>query len=301
MATECALRARDLHKRFGSIRALRGVSLTVDRGQVVGFLGPNGAGKTTTIGIVLGLVHPTAGTVELFGEPVPSGGGRARRRVGALVGEPALLLDRSARQNLACAACLHPDLPAGRVDEMLEAVGLSAVAGRRVSGFSTGMKQRLGLAMAMLHRPDLLVLDAPCGGLDPEGVQRLRSLLRSLADQGTAILLSSHLLHEVELICDRVTVVHQGLVVADDSVGDLRNGFPERISITTDRCPETARALAELPGARDVVVSAGSVGVSGVPGAAVMRHLVASDLAPAEVTMVRPDLEAMFLQLTKEA
>lgn len=301
MTSPVALQAHDLHKRFGRVQALAGVSLRAERGRVVGFLGPNGAGKTTTIGILLGLVRPTMGTVEMFGEPLRANRTRMLHRVGAMVGQPALLPNLSARQNLQCAACLHPGLPAGRIDQVLDAVGLASVAGRRAGTFSAGMKQRLGLALATLHRPDLLLLDEPGSGLDPEGVHQLRTLLRSLADEGAAVFLSSHQLHEVELICDQVIVVHRGQVVTEGSVAELRRGFPERVSIATANREQTARALAELPQVRDVEVSPDRVLVSGVPSQVVLHHLVTRGLTPSEVSIERPDLEEMFLQLTKEA
>ncbi|MBO0791560.1 MAG: ATP-binding cassette domain-containing protein, partial [Ktedonobacteraceae bacterium] len=208
------LRTQHLKKHFGSVRAVEDVSISVRRGEIFGFLGPNGAGKTTTISMILGLTYPTAGTVEMLGERVTPGHTGVLCRVGTLVGAPALMLSYSARRNLEALARLYPDVTAARIDEMLEQMDLKAAAHRSVKTFSTGMKMRLGLALALLNRPELLILDEPTNGMDPAGMHEIRTLLRSLADQGTTILLSSHLLHEVEQTCDRVTVIQRGNIIA---------------------------------------------------------------------------------------
>jgi ABC-2 type transport system ATP-binding protein len=293
------LRTQHLGKLFGSVRAVEDVSLAVERGEVFGFLGPNGAGKTTTFGMILSLVHPSSGTVELFGEPVSPTRNHALRRVGAMVGSPALLQNRSARQNLEHLARLCPDLPDGRVNEVLEQVGLTGVGRRRVATFSTGMRQRLGLGMALLPRPELLVLDEPASGLDPEGIHQLRAQFRALADGGTTVFLSSHLLHEVELICDRVAVIHRGSVVAQGTVAELRGSAPERVLITTADRERTAQILRTHPAARDVEVGPDRVSVSGLSSEMVMYHLVNRGVTPREVIVARPDLESMFLKLTR--
>jgi ABC-2 type transport system ATP-binding protein len=301
MTTDVVLRTRHLRKAFGAVRAVEDVSLAVERGEVFGFLGPNGAGKTTTIGMVLGLVHPSGGAVELFGEPVTPARNGALRRVGAMVGEPAVVPGFSARENLRCLARLHPELPPGRVDEALGEAGLAADARRRAGTFSTGMKRRLGLAMALLHRPELLILDEPGNGLDPQGVHGLREQLRSLAGEGVTVFLSSHLLHEVELICDRVAVIHRGRVIAEGTVAELRRGSPERVLVATADREATARILRTLPEARDVEVGADRVTVSGVSSEVVLHTLVSCGTTPREVTVERQDLESMFLELTREA
>ena len=196
---ETVLRTEGLEKRFGPVRAVDGVSLAVERGEVFGFLGPNGAGKTTTIGMVLGLIHPTAGEVFLFGEPLTPARPGVLRRVGALVGATAALVPYlSARGNLHLVARLQGAKAAARIDEVLDLVGLREAADRKAGDFSTGMKQRLGLAMALLHQPDLLILDEPTNGMDPAGMREVRNMLRALADGGTTVFLSSHLLHEIQ-------------------------------------------------------------------------------------------------------
>ncbi len=236
MSAENVLQTEELKKHFGPVKAVEDVSLSVKRGEIFGFVGPNGAGKTTTISMILALTHPTSGEVEIFGQRVTPGQHQVLRRVGMMVGSPALLLPFSARQNLRCLARLYPDIPAQRVDEVLELVGLKDVTHRQARKFSTGMKQRLGLALALLNKPDLLILDEPTNGMDPAGMHEIRALLRSLADQGVTIFFSSHLLHEVELLCDRVAVIQRGKVIAQGAVGDLLSGTKESVHITTILC-----------------------------------------------------------------
>src|SRR5574341_2244653 len=190
MSTEIVLQTHNLQKLFGPVRAVEDVSLQVQRGEVVGFLGPNGAGKTTTIGMILGLLYPTAGIVELFGKPVTPTRNVPLRRVGALVGAPSFVPYLSARENLRLMARLHPGLPATRIEETLALVGLREAASRAAGSFSSGMKQRLGLAMALLHRPELLILDEPTNGMDPAGMREMRTLLRELAGRGVTVMLS---------------------------------------------------------------------------------------------------------------
>ncbi len=215
------LETHDLSKRFGTVTAVANVNLHVQRGEVFGFLGPNGAGKTTTIGMILGLVHPSAGRISLLGQPITPSHNAALEQIGSLVGAPSLLPYLTARGNLQLLAKLHNEVDNGRIDEVLEQVGLTAAAERKVKGFSTGMKQRLGLAAALLHHPALIILDEPTNGLDPSGMREVRQLIRQLADSGTTIFLSSHLLHEVEQVCDRVAFIRQGSIVAEGTVEEL--------------------------------------------------------------------------------
>ncbi len=219
------LRLEHVVKDYGPVRAVDDVSLTVWPGECFGFLGPNGAGKTTTIGMVLGLLHPTAGRIEVLGRPVTPRHTVALREVGALVGAPAFYPYLSGRAHLDLLRRLYPDLPPSRVDEVLEQVGLPPQAARRpVKTYSTGMRQRLGLAAALLHRPRLLVLDEPTNGLDPIGMAEMRALLRQLAEGGMAVFLSSHLLHEVQQVCDRVGILHRGRLQAVGPVDELLQG-----------------------------------------------------------------------------
>jgi ABC-type multidrug transport system ATPase subunit len=291
------LHTENLHKHFGRLRAVDGVSLDVRQGEIFGFLGPNGAGKTTTIGMLLGLIHATAGRVEIFGEAVTPQQLRALRRVGSLVGaSPALVPYLSARQNLQLVARLHPQVDEARIDEILDLVKLTEAAHRGADQFSTGMKQRLGLGMALIHRPDLLILDEPTNGMDPTGMREMRNFLRRLADEGVTIFVSSHLLHEVEQTCDRVAVLHKGKIVAQGTVDELRGGQ----AIVRVRVPDPAAAVELLPSEVEVHSNGAYIDVSGLRSEDVIVRLVNGGVIPTEVTTRSADLEALFLQLTGE-
>ncbi|NPA26931.1 MAG: ABC transporter ATP-binding protein [Chloroflexi bacterium] len=244
MTATPVLHLEKLTKDYGSVRAVDGLDLDVYPGECFGFLGPNGAGKTTTIGMILGLLWPTRGRVEVFGQEVTPMRTAALRQVGALVGAPGFYPYLSGRANLRLLARLYPQVGAARIDEVLALVGLDASAARRkVKTYSTGMKQRLGLAAALLHEPKLLILDEPTNGLDPIGMAEMRRLLRELAAQGVTIFLSSHLLHEVEQICDRVAILHRGRIVAQGPVAELlaQRRDLEEVFMAVVREPEAAR------------------------------------------------------------
>ena len=295
---EPVLQTRGLTKHFGSVWAVDGVDLAVRRGEVFGFLGPNGSGKTTTIGMLLGLVQPTAGEAKLFGEAVSPGHTRPLRRVGSLVGAPGLIPYLSGRDNLQVLARLNAQVKNGQVDAVLARTGLSEASGRKVAGYSTGMKQRLGLAAALLHGPELLILDEPTNGLDPAGMREVRNLIGALAGQGVTVFLSSHLLHEVEQICDRVAVLNKGKVVAQGPVGELLSKEPVlRVRVAS---PQAAvEALRSLPGISHLSANGAYVEVRGPQPEAVIAHLVGCGLAPREAREERPDLESLFLKLTE--
>jgi len=219
-----ALSLHSLTKHFGPVAAVNDLSLEVYAGELFGFLGPNGAGKTTTISMMLGLLRPTAGRVRVLGEEIAPRRNAVLRFVGALVGAPGFYPYLSGRENLRLLARLYRGIGDARIDEVLADLGLTEAADRKVKGYSTGMKQRLGLAAAMLHRPRLLMLDEPTTGLDPVGMAEMRQRLRALADGGVTIFLSSHLLHEVEQICDRVAILRRGQLIAQGAVNDLLRG-----------------------------------------------------------------------------
>lgn len=301
MNSDVVLQTEHLKKYYHAVHAVEDVSLRVTRGEIFGFLGPNGAGKTTTIGMVLGLIHPTAGRIEVFGQEVSPQHTQPLRRVGALIEAPALTPYLSARRNLSLLAELYPGLPAGRMAQVLEMVGLTDTGNRAVRHFSTGMKQRLGLALALLNQPELVILDEPTNGMDPAGMHEIRTLLRSLAAQGVTVFLSSHLLHEIELICDRVAVVQQGSVIAQGTVADLLGSSKECIHITTPDPERTAQVLRSLPEVHNVDIGTSYVEVQGVSSDVVMYHLVHQGITPKEVTVSRPDLESVFLELTHKA
>ena len=234
------VRARGLVKRYKEVLAVDHVDLNVDHGDVYGFLGPNGAGKTTTLRMALGLIVPSGGTVELFGRDPMREGARALEGVAGFVEAPRFYPYMTARKNLQLLAALDGDGATERIGEVLDVVELTPRARHKVGGFSHGMRQRLGIAAALLRRPRLLILDEPATGLDPAGMRDMRLLIRRLADDGITVLLSSHQLPEVQELCDRVAIVDSGRVVYEGALADLRRqgGAGYRL-----RTADDARAL----------------------------------------------------------
>lgn len=239
-----ALEARGLVKSYGAFRAVDGVDLTVARGDVYGFLGPNGAGKSTTIRMLLGLIRPSAGTIRLLGRERTTHGTAALDRVAGFVDQPAFYGYLSARDNLRLLAALdrRRDAP---IERALETVEMTRRAGDRVGTFSTGMRQRLAIAAALIREPELLILDEPTTGLDPVGVREVRELVRTLAATGITVFLSSHLLSEVEQLCNRAAIVARGRVLAEGTLTELAGPEGEYAVRVTDR-PAAARILRGL-------------------------------------------------------
>jgi ABC-type multidrug transport system ATPase subunit len=299
MDGEFVIQTDHFKKHFGSVRAVEDISLNVKQAEIFGFLGPNGAGKTTTISMILGLTRPTSGTVKVFGERVTPEDNRVLRRVGTMVGAPALMLAFSARRNLQALSYLYPDILPKRIDEVLEQVDLQSVTNRPVRTFSTGMKQRLGLALALLNKPDLLILDEPTNGLDPAGMQEIRLLLQTFSEQGITVFLSSHLLHEMEQVCDRIAVVQQGRIIAQGTVKALLTKN-DVVRIRASDQEQIVHALHSLPGAQHIQTNVSSVEVQGVSSEQVMFFLVTHGLRPQEVSVFHPDLESVFLELTQK-
>jgi len=221
---ETVLQIEQLSRFYGKRRAVDQLSLEVQRGEIVGFLGPNGAGKTTTIRMLLGLIAPTAGRIALFGQDLTTNWARLLPRVGALVETPALYLHLSGRNNLRAVGAVLGGVPEKRLDAVLDLTGLRARQKDRVRTYSLGMKQRLGVALALLHNPELLILDEPANGLDPAGIVEMRDLMHRLAGEHKAVFLSSHLLTEVQQICTRVAIINLGKLVADKTVQELTSG-----------------------------------------------------------------------------
>jgi ABC-type multidrug transport system ATPase subunit len=246
-----AVTTSGLAKRFrGGQLAVAGIDLLVPHGSVYGFLGPNGSGKTTTIRMLLGLVSPTAGSHTLLGRPMPSAAAQVLPRVGALVEGPAFHPYLSGRANLArldaADRLAEPATAARRIDVALDRVGLTAAAKKRYRAYSLGMRQRLGIAAALLQPRELLVLDEPTNGLDPQGTREVRTLVQELAADGVTVLISSHLLSEVEQICTHVGVMHVGKLVAQGTIDELRRSQQPRVAVETTAPAAAARALAEL-------------------------------------------------------
>jgi ABC-2 type transport system ATP-binding protein len=244
-----AVEASDLTKVFGRQRAVDGLTLTVPHGSVFGFLGPNGSGKTTTIRMLLGLIAPTSGSISLLGGAIPAARATVLPRVGALVEGPAVYPYLSGRDNLVRldAADVSSDARtrSARVDAALDRVGLGHAARKKAGAYSLGMKQRLGLANALLRRRELLVLDEPTNGLDPQGTREVRALIRSLAADGTTVFLSSHLLSEIEQVCSHVAVMSTGRLVTQGTLEELRAASERRLTLATPDTDAARRVLAE--------------------------------------------------------
>jgi len=294
---EIVIETNQLSKRYGQVLALDQASLSVQRGEVFGFLGPNGSGKTTTIGMLLGLLHPTSGNIQIFGQPVSPERIQPLRKVGSLVGAPGLIPHLSGWDNLCLLARLN-GLGKEQIESTLSQVGMLEAAGRKYGAYSMGMKQRLGLAAALLHDPELLILDEPTNGLDPAGMREIRDLLRQLAATGVTVFLSSHLLNEVEQVCDRVAVLRKGKVVATGRVSELL-GQQKIVKVWIDTPQTAAIALQGLPSVTSVEPNGTSLQVQGVSSQEVIKHLVDQDLVPYEVTYRQTNLENVFLELTE--
>ncbi|PWD52471.1 multidrug ABC transporter ATP-binding protein [Serinibacter arcticus] len=325
---DAVVRTHGLTKRFRSGQvAVDGIDLEVPRGAVYGFLGPNGSGKTTTIRMLLGLVQPTSGEALVLGTPMPAGAVAVLPRVGALVEGPAFQPYLTGRKNLerldAVDATADPRTSKARIGEALERVGLAAAAGKLYRQYSLGMKQRLGLAAALLRPRDLLVLDEPTNGLDPQGTREVRHLVRELADDGASVLVSSHLLAEIDQVCTHVGVMSRGkLLVQGERSAVIAGGrtASNRVTVTTlpDHVDRARAALARLAGTTTAVIAAppgagddvGPLDVDGgVALTAALGSAVLADVAPALVlagvpvlgiAVERPSLEDVFVELTGE-
>jgi ABC-2 type transport system ATP-binding protein len=299
--TPAPVEARGLVKRYGDIVAVDHVDLTVGEGDVYGYLGPNGAGKTTSLRMLLGLIRPDAGSARLFGRDPLLEGARALDGVAGFVEAPRFYPYLSGRRNLELVAALDGGGAAGRIDAALDTVDLLDRAKDRVGGYSHGMRQRLGIAGALVREPRLLLLDEPTTGLDPAGMRDMRVLVRRLADQGMTVLLSSHLMGEVEELCDRVAIVRSGRVVYEGSLPELIATTAGRYELrTTDS--ERARAIAEgEPGVEDIVHSA--TGLSFVaPEEVAARLSIALGEAGVGIHALIPrsaTLEELFFRMTE--
>lgn len=294
--TEHIVTTTALTKRYGDRPAVDGVSLTVRRGEVYGFLGPNGAGKTTTLRMLLGLVRPTSGTGTVLGRPPGAPDGLAR--TGALVESPGFFPYLSGRDNLRVLA-RYSRLGDVAVEAALEQVDLADRAGDRFKSYSLGMKQRLGVAAALLGTPELLILDEPTNGLDPAGMADMRALIRALADQGQTVLLSSHLLGEVQQVCDRVGVISAGRLLTESTVDELR-GQATGLLVRGDPLPTASEVAAQLIGAEHVTTTDGALWLSANVDSAPMltRALVEADVAVTEIRPLERTLEDAFFEMT---
>jgi ABC-2 type transport system ATP-binding protein len=296
---EATIDVFEVRKRFGPQQALDGMTFTVQPGQVTGFVGPNGAGKSTTMRVILGLDAPDSGTALVSGKPYASLK-NPLSHLGALLDAGALQPSRKARNHLLWLA--HSQgLGSRRVDEVIEQAGLQNVASRKAGGYSLGMRQRLGIAAALLGDPPILMMDEPFNGMDPEGIVWMRGFLRSLARQGRAILVSSHLMSELEDSADHLVVVGRGKVIADTPVADLiaraSNG---QVQVRT---PERDKAITVLAAAGGRVAAIGPdlLAISDLPSERTVAALTAAGIPFSEVSAHRASLEEAYMELTRDA
>jgi ABC-2 type transport system ATP-binding protein len=305
VAADDAVVTAALTKRFGARAAVDGIDMVVPTGAVYGFLGPNGSGKTTTIRLLLGLVRPTSGSSALLGHPIPAEAGSALPRVGALVEGPAFHPYLSGRSNLArldaADAWSDPRTSARRIDTALDRVGLLAAATKRYRAYSLGMRQRLAIASALLQPRELLILDEPTNGLDPQGTREVRHLVSSLAQDGATVLISSHLLSEVEQICTHLGIMSEGRLVAQGPVETLRAAQVTTVRILTAQPTAATSELTRL-GVADVVTVDGEV--RGSPGdhrpEDLLAALVRAGVPVRGFAVTTPSLEDLFVDLTGE-
>ncbi len=301
---EPAIQARGLVKRYGRITAVDDVDLTVSPGDVYGYLGPNGAGKTTTLRMMLGLIRPDAGTVKLFGRDPLVEGVRALHGVAGFVEAPRFYPYLTGRKNLELVAALDGDDAASRIGEALDVVALAARARAKVGGYSHGMRQRLGLAGALLRDPRLLILDEPATGLDPGGMRDMRLLIRRLADQGITVLLSSHLMAEVEELCDRVVIISSGRVRYEGALNDLIASTAGRYELRTTDDMRAAEIAAAGRGISDLGRDARGLTFAAADEGAATALSIALGEAGVGIAALVPrtaTLEELFFRMTEEA
>ena len=293
------IETHDLTKRYGSKHlALDGLDLTVRPGEVYGLIGPNGAGKTTFLRLILGLIRPTRGDATVLGQP--AGTSASLRQVGAVVEVPAFYPYLSGNDNLRVVA-QYSGHDAGRIPEALERVGLEARGRDKVSGYSLGMKQRLGLAAAFLKDPQLYLLDEPTNGLDPHGIASMRGIIRDLANEGRTVLLSSHLLAEVEAVCDRIGIIHHGRLLLEETMGEMRGvGRLRIVAAPVDRAEEILRAQ---PGVAAVERAGEALLVTSdaANAPALNRALITAGVEVSELRVAARTLEEAFMSLTGES
>ena len=294
------LTTHGLTKDFKKLRAVDNLDLSVCRGDVFGFLGPNGAGKTTTIRLIFGLTYPTSGYVTIADHQMPRNRREALRHVGGFVDDPTFYGNMTARRNLRMLGEMNGEVSEERISEVLEMVGLSERGKSKVGSYSHGMKQRLGIALALIHQPELIILDEPTSGLDPQGMKDVRELIRELGRHGTTVFLSSHLLHEVELVCNRAAIVRKGRLIAQGPVADLHPTGSSVKFLTGNQ----GRALEVMRGAvppASLREDEGYLVIESTEGLVpeLVRRLVADGIdVLAVVPATEQSLEDMFLELT---
>jgi ABC-2 type transport system ATP-binding protein len=296
---QAVLETHGLSKWYGSRQAVKSLDLSVGQGEIFGFLGPNGAGKTTTIRMALGLIRPSGGTVEVLGQDITRHRRQVLPRVGALVESPALYLYMSGRDNLKAVGDVLGGVPSSRIDAVLETVGLADRQRDRVKSYSLGMKQRLGLGIALLNDPDLLILDEPANGLDPAGVVEMRDLLRALAGQGKTIFISSHVLSEVQQICGRVAIINLGELVKVATVEELVTSHGE-FTVVVEDVSAVLDLIQRQDWGRTARIVEGAIVCASPTGRGrdLTRFLAGAGHWPDAIGERHQDLEDIFLSLT---
>lgn len=297
--SETVLRTSNLTKHYGERVAVNQLNLEVRRGEIVGFLGPNGAGKTTSIRMILGLIAPTAGRVELFGRDLATERASLLPRIGALVETPALYLHLTGRENLRAVGAVLGGISHQRIDTILEGVGLQTRQKDRVRKYSLGMKQRLGVGIALLNNPDLLILDEPANGLDPAGIVEMRDLLHRLASEGKTVFLSSHLLGEVQQICSRVLFLNTGKLVADKTVEELTRGQGE-YAVQLEHAKDALALLQQQPWGKNARLDGTGTLITPAPqqsGRDLYTFLAQAGFPPESLAPATQNLEDVFFSL----
>lgn len=304
VGTAPVLELQGLTKKFGDFTAVNQLSLTVRHGEVVGFLGPNGAGKSTTVGMILGLIAPTAGTVTIMGTPLEGNQHLVAEHIGAIIENPAFYPYLSGRDNLIAHAKMVGNVSNQRVDDLLQLVNLHERKHDRYKSYSLGMKQRLGIASTLLTDPALVILDEPTNGLDPAGQREIREIIPRLAQDGHGVLLASHMLHEVEQVSDRVAIVRRGELVTESGVDDLlmRGGHID-VRVDTADVDAAIAIIRRIPGVEHASADQGLIAVAtdADSGAEINRALVEAGIFASEIAAKRNTLESLFLELTEGA
>jgi ABC-2 type transport system ATP-binding protein len=293
------LRTTALTKRFGTLEAVKDLNIEIRRGEIFGFLGPNGAGKSTTVGMILGLVTPTSGKIELFGQDIRGNLWHALRRVGAVIEEPAFYPYLSGWNNLKALSISIGNIPETKITEVMERVNLLDRAKDHYSTYSMGMKQRLGIASTLLRDPELIILDEPTNGLDPAGTKEIRDLIPQLAHESRAVVLCSHLLHEVEQVCTRVAIIKQGVTLIDAPIQELLNRG-HLLQIKVDEPAKAAQILSGIPWIKSAKIQDGYLIVEAPQENAsqITRVLAEHGIYLSELAKRGTSLESVFLQLT---
>ncbi|HSW57574.1 MAG TPA: ABC transporter ATP-binding protein [Dehalococcoidales bacterium] len=296
---EVILRTTNLSKNFGTLKAVDNFSVEISRGEVFGLLGPNGAGKSTIVGMILNLVTPTRGRIEVFGRDLKDNPWSALKKIGAVIESPAFYPYLSGRDNLESLAISIGDISRNRITEVLERVNLLSRAKDKYSNYSMGMKQRLGIASTLLRDPELIILDEPTNGLDPAGMKEIRDLIPQLAHENRAVILCSHLLHEVEQVCTRVAILKKGVTLADASVQELLTNH-RMMEIKVDDTEKALKILSGLTWVKSTKIENGYLVLEAPAENAslVNKALAEQGIFASELIQRNSGLEKVFLQLT---